>query len=509
MQRVKSAVVGTLLLTVSVTLIPALSPDASAADRFNVYNIRVLDRITEIAAADLNGDGLHDLVVLHTKGYSPDTERWLSLFWQKPDGGFSSAADRTWKLSERVAAIDVGDVLEEPGDELIALTASGASIVRYSDSPDSSSLLPVITGVTGMILPSREQVPLLDFCQDWDGDGLDDILIPGLDGLSLFIARSETSFADPQMMDMEVRLDLSVGDNDSGSDLDAVSVTRRLPGLIPIDLDRDGDRDIVAHWDDQVSFHLQNDGEFSRSPDASCRLDLLTDEEKADGDFEVGVSVIDVDGDGLADLFGGKSASRGVADYSSSVVLHYGDGGLGFAGEPDWSISVQGMSRGRWLDIDGDGRKELMLPVIDLGLTDIVRILITKKVKVEFYFYFLSEDRSIPQEPNFTQEVTLKVGFEEEGSAQIVNLRGDYNGDGRKDMVVATGDTELSVFLGKEPSKGELFNRKPAEKIQVGTFGDFKPLDLNGDGRDDMILYYSGHPQMSSRARILVNLGPW
>jgi hypothetical protein len=101
------------------------------------------------------------------------------------------------------------------------------------------------------------------------------------------------------------------------------------------------------------------------------------------------------------------------------------------------------------------------------------------------------------------------VGLNESGQAQIVNFEGDYNGDGRDDLIVATGKNELSVFLGKEPSKGELFERKPAERIQIETFGELKPEDLDGDGRDDVILYYKNYPAMSSRAEILVNLGQW
>jgi hypothetical protein len=103
----------------------------------------------------------------------------------------------------------------------------------------------------------------------------------------------------------------------------------------------------------------------------------------------------------------------------------------------------------------------------------------------------------------------LEVGFEEGGEAQIVSFDGDYNGDGRKDLVVATGAMELSIFLGKEPSKGELFSRKPVEKIEADTFGEFKPLDLNGDGKQDMILYYSGFPEKSSKASIILNAVNW
>ena len=101
---IKSLALGLVLILFSI------SPAPCQADRFAMYNIRVLDRITETAAADLDGDGLKDLVVLHTKGRSPGIERWISIFWHKPEGGFSSAADLTWKLPDEVAAVDMADV---------------------------------------------------------------------------------------------------------------------------------------------------------------------------------------------------------------------------------------------------------------------------------------------------------------------------------------------------------------------------------------------------------------
>jgi hypothetical protein len=487
----------------------AAAPLSADADRFSTYNIRVLDRITEIAAADLNGDGLEDLLVLHTKGRSPDIERWISVFWHKPGGGYSSAADITWRLPDEVAALDTGDVTAEPGAEILALTATGASIVTYSFDGAQPGIEPLAGGVSGAILPSEERVPVIDFSQDWSGDGRDDLAIPGSNELYLFVSAGDTIPAFPQVCGLETRVAVSVDRGENGPRFGEVNVTRRLPQLAPVDLEGDGDNDLVVHWEDQVRFYLQEDGRFSSSPDAKARLNLISSGDREENDYRLEVSVLDVDGDGLADLFGGKSLGRGIGDFSSTVALRFGDGALNFGGEPDWSVTVEGISAGNWIDLDGDGGVELILPVVSLGITDLVRILITKKVKVGYNFYFPAGGRDISQDPDFTKEVTLEVGLEEGGHAQIVDFKGDYNGDGRKDLAVATGAMELSVFLGKEPSKGELFDRKPVEKIEVDTFGEFRPLDLNGDGRLDMILHYSGFPEKSSRAAILLNTGEW
>lgn len=508
MAELKSMVPKHLALWLALVLLSA-TPAQGQGGRFAMYNIRVLDRITDLTAADLDGDGLDDLVVLHTKGHSPDIERWASVFRHKPEGGFSSAADLTIELPGQVAALDVGDVLGDSGAELVALTATGASVVDYSGTDGAFSLVPIARGVSGSILPSHENVPIVDFVQDWNGDGRDDVVIPGFDELYIFLAGGDTLSTVPQVCELETRIGLSAERSENGPRFGAVEVTRKLPNLVPVDLEGDGDSDLVAHWDEEARFYLQDNGRFSRVPDAATTLGLVTDEDREEENLRLEVSVVDVDGDGVADLFGGKSIAHGVGDFSSTVALRYGNGDLNFNGGPDWSTSVEGWSAGTWIDLDGNGRKELVLPVIKLGITDIVRILITKKVKVGFTFYFPAEDRGISQTPDFVEEVTLEVGFEGSGETQIVNFDGDYDGDGRVDLVVATGKMELSVFQGKEPSKGELFSKKPVEKIEVDTFGDFRPLDLNRDGLKDMILYYSGNPKKSSKAAVLLNTGGW
>jgi hypothetical protein len=495
------------LFCVAAVVLPASV--ARADDRFAVYNIKVLDRITEIIPCDLNGDGLKDLAVLHTKGFPPLEQRWVSVFWQKSGGAFSSAADFTWNLPQSVVALDAGDVHEDPGEELLVLTPLGVSRLSYPDSASAPGLVAVVDTVAGTLPPSQERAPWIDFAQDWDGDGYDDVAVISLGKLLIFKGGGELPLTERQIIDMDVRFALSVPEDAGGGGFKAVSSTMHHPHFLAADVDGDGEKDLVSHWNDQIRFHLQRDGKFSPQADARVWLEVLTEDEKARRDFDLGITVADIDGDGTADVFAGKSTRQGVADFFSEVDLYFGDGTLDFDREPDWTASVQGMSWGRWLDLDGDGVKELMLPIVNLGITDLVRILLTKNVKIEFYFYFLGDNRVISDEPDFTKEVKLEVGFDEGGDAQIVNFEGDYDGDGRNDLVLATGKAELSVFLGIEPDKGHLFDKKPREKIDVETFGEFKPLDLNGDGREDMILYYSGHPEMSARARIIMNVGEW
>jgi hypothetical protein len=74
----------------------------------------------------------------------------------------------------------------------------------------------------------------------------------------------------------------------------------------------------------------------------------------------------------------------------------------------------------------------------------------------------------------------------------LVTLRGDYNGDGKKDLLMRTGDGELSIFYGKgkrsiEDDAGETVKIPSTEGYR---FIECYPDHLNGDDRSDLFFHY-------------------
>jgi len=98
-----------------IALIAASSPSPAArtGDRasFKLSTLSVADRLLSLEDEDLDLDGLGDILIIHRKGLHPRETRWISIFWQRADGGFSTAADQSWEIDPD-AAVDDAD----PGD---------------------------------------------------------------------------------------------------------------------------------------------------------------------------------------------------------------------------------------------------------------------------------------------------------------------------------------------------------------------------------------------------------
>jgi hypothetical protein len=101
--------------------------------------------------------------------------------------------------------------------------------------------------------------------------------------------------------------------------------------------------------------------------------------------------------------------------------------------------------------------------------------------------------------------VKFKVDFSGESDTQAMTLDGDFNGDGVNDFVLATSDDELSIYLGDQSDKDELFSKRPASKVEADAFGELQAEDLNHDGYADMILHYPNTKDMKGMVEVLVN----
>ena len=142
---------------------------------FSISTLSVADKLLHILTQDLDGDGLKDILAVHRKGLEPEETRWLSIFWQKEDGGFSTAADQSWEIDTLAVIIDTGDLTGDSKKEICFLTPG--AVMYYGLSGEDFDIEPRklfdSKGLT--VFPSKRSIPVVDFVKDWNDDETDEI----------------------------------------------------------------------------------------------------------------------------------------------------------------------------------------------------------------------------------------------------------------------------------------------------------------------------------------------
>jgi hypothetical protein len=153
-------------------------------------------------------------------------------------------------------------------------------------------------------------------------------------------------------------------------------------------------------------------------------------------------------------------------------------------------------------DVNGDGRKDLLFSSIRVGFWNIVKNLISKQVDLDTSIYLLQSDNRYPTRPDFQQKNSYRIdlthGIRFHGTWPT--LGGDFTGDGHRDLLIARDE---KITLYPKNQDGNLFS-KPLTQSGVFTSPYMHIVDLNGDGRDDILFY---EKKRDGRLSILLNTG--
>jgi hypothetical protein len=458
-----------------------------------------------IAAADFNGDGIPDLAVTLTNEFDPNFQSAVAIFLGTGHGGFRSAGppvtlnlDQPGELAVAdfngdgvpdlaVAAPDAGfnlsgvEVLPGVGDgtfqppTLIPMAGEGEpgplavgdfngdGIPDLAGGGFSSRSVTVLLGAgNGSYLPAgvvSDSAPATPLLADFNGDGVPDLAILRGDGRILFRAGRAN---DPGSFDPPIIVNpppLGSGPDFPARDLAVVMVDGR-PELAALD----------AH-DGAISLYAFDPatGAFTRT--ASPQVPGLLPARLAAGDLN---------GDGRGDLV--------VTAAGSNQVFIYLQDALGkFPDSPSYTVGVGASPFAIQLaDVNGD------------GLPD---ILITNQFSGDVSV--LLNDPAAP----FTQELRFRAGSDPFGLGQLVPsaattvqslndpvalAAGDFNGDGKTDVVVLNRFADSASVLQGDGSGG-LLNPQDALTFPAGLDPEAVAVaDFNCDGVPDLAVLDRG-----------------
>jgi hypothetical protein len=492
-----------------------VAPEAAAgppAARFAVARLAVDGDVLGLVPADLDGDGRLDLLAAYRTGLPPRQKRFLAVFWNQ-GRRFSPRPDQVIAVDDgETCAFDVADVDGQKGAEILLVTPRGVDALALRGRKLGGKF-PLVVTPTLFHRAAPGELPRLSLSHELGAAGGPHLLVPALGALEVYRRAGEGYTRLGRLavaVESRMRGQGRARARPSGS-VGALNVTHTFPALAIADTDGDGRKDIVASLEDRMEvFPQRADAAFDERPAVRRDFGVRSAAELTDMSSGAAITVTDVDGDGVADVVVRKQVSRGISSAATTSFIYFGRKGASYPERPDQVIRSEGASgtEVELFDVTGDGRTDLVVPSVNIGVMAIIRILTTKTLKVNFQIFpFQPATRRFAERPAAERELKFKVSLSGEAGVQAADMRGDYNGDGKPDLAFGTDDDELSIFPGTGGKS--LFDDDALEEIAVPAFGTLEAVDLDRQGKSDMVLHYPNTKGQRNQIVVLLNHGPW
>ncbi len=413
--------------------------------------------------------------------------RTVTLFRQNGQGW------ERYLRTELDGAMDLVDTVQrQDGIALAGYRRSQVLVLQES----TATFQPMISARSMYIGSNWDASPTIDMFLDLNEDGLDDFLMPDFDGWQVALQEAD-GFQDPQTLGPGPRMDFSESS-------EMVGFRAETPHVF--DANGDGRKDL-AFWING-RFQIYEQGPEGRFAEEAITLDpdmndvlgsFLSVEFGEGGDEETDQpqrlldAVGDVNGDGFADLIIQAMEGDGIFGLETSYQIHRGqpgrEGALTFERTASSVVGSDGIQlENERLDLTGDGQLEFVVTSVDITLGAIISALLTRSASVDVAIHRM-EDGRFTGEPRLRKKIKVRFDFSEGELFVPAVLSADVNGDGRKDLLVQRDEDTLLVYPGEASER--LFE-KNAVKLELMLPKEpegFVATDLNGDGRDELILH--------------------
>jgi hypothetical protein len=520
-----------------------LNSNANAASRrFNASEIA--GQSSDFFVADLDGDGLKDLVLL--KGFK------LAVFFQDAERGFANEPQLRYSLGEDPCVIWATKLAAGGGTETVPKPAAETAALRTgTNGASSGTFAKKAWGAESVLVMTSRGVAELRFTTRTNGPTIRQIV------------EQQTILPEKSMQTNGVYLRLSVETkvnrlpvqdraSDGGSwrqkdDQSPLLIVPTREGLQVWSMGRDAHAGEGRRWG--IGQTITNAVDHRLRPtfdnpgyDAWSVLNFSVDDVNGDGredlmirSREIGLTNtyrlylqqtnglfsaepvvtygdriephawlgwIDINGDGKVDLIKStwlNEPSLIPAHSSGKVIvrIYMADKSGNYSAEPqqvfrknDWLPPVP------VLDIDGDGFADLALGFSPLETREGIRKEITaKQLDLNLKFYFFRPGTGFPKEADSQRDLAIRMDETELLLSwgrglyfeSYVQFGGDFDGDGKTDLLVRDHKDSISVYSFISRDKG--FSTNPSARLSCpGIIQEWLIEDLNNDGVSDLLV---------------------
>ncbi|MCA8923600.1 MAG: VCBS repeat-containing protein [Planctomycetes bacterium] len=474
---------------------------------FASTGLEVGGKITEVLPRDLDGDGRLDLLVVRG--------REALVYFQEEGGAWPPAPNQRFRFHPRTVLFDVGDLDGDGAAELVLLRPDDVAVYELRKRRNGRmlySLRPRTVAAVESFLsrPVPDEVRRKEILRDLDQDGLPDLLVPRRDGFHVLRNLGAEGFAAPETLAAPPKAILHPGRPQLSSQLFA-QYWFANPNLLQFD--GEGSLELVLAREGQLSvFGAPTPGALPLSAQGTYTVPdqkrfSFNVENPFELDFTMPLRLLDVNGDGRLDV-----ASTHVGQGTTRLFLNQGDPQQAFS-TPALTLRAKGVTLIAFFrDLDGDGRPDLILPRLDkIGMWSIVKAFLSRSVPIEvLFFYQRAEGDPFPAEPDLVRELEIPISINSQsegmrlGSTVIASL-GDFDGDGQQDVLIRTESDALEILRGHDRTFSESADHvQPIPDVDAYRFCVSEVLDLDGDGRDDVLLRYLSWDREQDRITLLM-----
>jgi hypothetical protein len=479
---------------------------AASLPSYRMVDLGRRSGIGHVACEDFDGDGRAEILLL--LGHRAE------LFLPGEDGGYRPEPSSGFSFPDGALLACAGSVDDDPATrELVFVCPEGVKYLPFEDGEFRGPPKPLL-GVASLVTEGQEgEVHWREFLRDLDGDGMADIVLPTPMGYAIhYQGRREKEkgpgrwpAAADLLLPYRLRSMVEIG---APGLLGTVRGAIGVPEFMVADCTGDGRPDFVVDEGRRLRiFPGGEDGRFRQESPVEVDLTPLADESGT----VPPLLVRDLGGAGRPDLILTRRR-EGATD------LHLAGSDFG---KPTLTIQLPGWSsRPFVVDLDGDGKKDLVVPTTpELGFTAALSVAWRKEIDVRLHVFLNRGDPEAPfrKEPDRVVSAGVRIrhtvdymGHVQAAHAVLADMSGDYNGDGRRDLLYLEGSDELRFLLGSADPDDDVFEDSPSLSLDIPDTEGYAGLtstvrDLNGDGKPDVVLLYESRNGEKDRVLLLLS----
>jgi hypothetical protein len=426
---------------------------ADDSDPFKVHSHDIQGLVRQVWALDvaLCENGESDLLVLSADGGPPSLRKMLT--WMPCGASLVPGDPRIVErqLSDDAVVIDIATIPGRSGPQLLTVSASGIRVEALEGA--ESPLNFTVPG--GLPLPPRPwEIGRVEVVADWNSNGSLTALVPALRGGWLI----DLTSGEARLIEMPIYASYM-------THMPFLQPSRRLE-FVPFDVETERRHEATVN------------NYFARDIDGDTRADVVL-----------------------------STIGGGLMDGRSKTTFHLNRGtGVAIDDKPDALRETEGGFSGfNFVDIDGDGREEIIETSLEFGIVQMIRILVTRKAETKIRVLTLDPESSDGTRTVFEDEFAFSLNFGDASVSGLIPSIGDWNGDGVQDLYVARSDDEIGFRLGSKTEGEPVFGRTTKRQPVPLQSGESRVADLNGDGLDEIVAFTDTDPDQP--LVVLQNLG--